>query len=203
MLKDLVKYWWVFALQGVLAIGVGVAAFLAPGPTLGAFIALFAAYAIVTGILAIIAGLSVQNAPRWSLVIGGVLGIVVGALTIAQPDKTAVAVALLVGVYAIVTGVAQVAAAFTMRTMTNTFWLGLSGLVSVLFGVFLIAAPGDGVLAILWLIGFYAIVVGILLIAVGIRLRAAAKDVAALEATIDRALGSSTTTSAGSSGSSS
>ena len=199
MVKDLVKNWWVFVLQGVLAIGVGIAAFAAPDVTLTAFIAVFAAYAIVTGIFSIVAGLSVSGGPRWSLVLGGIAGIAVGALTIAQPNNTALAVVLLVGIYAIATGVGEVMAAYTLGRLSNTFWLGLSGLISVVFGVLLIAAPSDGVLAVLWVIGFYAIFAGVTLIAFGIRLHSAGADVSALEAKVDQSLGSSSgsTSSAG------
>jgi uncharacterized membrane protein HdeD (DUF308 family) len=191
MIKDLVKNWWVFVLQGVLAIGVGIAAFVVPDVTLSAFIAVFAAYAIVAGIFSIVAGLSVSMGPRWSLVFAGIAGIAVGALTIAQPDNTAVAVVLLVGIYAIATGVGEIMAAWTLGRLSNTFLLGLSGLVSVVFGVLLIVAPGDGVLALLWLVGFYAILAGVTLIAFGIRLRGAGEDVSAFEAQVDQALGAS------------
>jgi uncharacterized membrane protein HdeD (DUF308 family) len=212
MIKDLVKDWWVFVLQGLLAIGVGLAAILVPGVTLTAFIAVFAAYAIVAGILSVIAGLAVSRRPRWSLVLGGIAGIAIGALTIAQPDNTALAVVLLVGIYAIATGLGEIMAAYTLGRLSNTVWLGLSGLISIVFGVLLIAAPSDGVLALLWLVAFYAIFAGVTLIAFGIRLRGAGEDVSAFEATVDRALGagsgnassgntSSATTSAGGTGS--
>ena len=202
MMKDLVKRWWVFVLQGALAIGVGVAAFVVPGATLAAFIAVFAAYAIVSGVLAIVAGLSMTKGPRWSLVLGGVAGIAIGALTIAQPSNTALAVVLLVGVYAIATGAAQLAAAFMLGRLSSTFWLGLSGLVSVIFGVLLIAAPGDGVLAVLWLIGFYAIFAGVAFIAFGIRLRGAGEDLSAFEANVNQAVGSQSTSTSSASPSS-
>src|SRR4051794_14868056 len=91
MVGNLVRNWWAFVLQGVLAIGVGVAAFLVPGPTLAAFIAVFAAYAIVTGAFEIVGGFSMTGSPKWSLVAAGVLGIAVGALAIASPAGTAVA----------------------------------------------------------------------------------------------------------------
>jgi uncharacterized membrane protein HdeD (DUF308 family) len=171
MIGQLTRNWWVFVLQGVLAIGIGVAAFAAPGATLTAFVAIFAAYAIVSGAFGILAGLGVPNGPSWSLVLGGIAGVVVGAIAIASPDTTAVAAVYLVAIYAIVTGVAQLAAAFTLGRYTNMFLLGLSGVVSVAFGVLLISAPGDGVLAVLWLIGFYAVFAGVMYIATGLRLR--------------------------------
>jgi uncharacterized membrane protein HdeD (DUF308 family) len=177
MIGNLTKNWWAFALQGVLAIAVGVAA----------FIAVFAAYAVVTGVTALVAGLSTPNGPNWSLVLGGIAGIAIAAFTVAQPNNTALAVVLLVGIYAIATGVAQIGAAYTLGSLSNTWLLGLSGVISVAFGVLLIANPGTGVLAVLYLIGFYAIFAGIALIAFGLRLRGVNKDTSAFEAKIDQA----------------
>jgi uncharacterized membrane protein HdeD (DUF308 family) len=97
MVGNLVRNWWTFVLQGVLAIGVGVAAFVVPGPTLAAFIAVFAAYAIVSGVFETAAGFSMAGGPKWSLVAGGLLGIAVGAIAIASPGSTALTATLLVG----------------------------------------------------------------------------------------------------------
>ena len=191
MVKDIVKSWWAFVLQGVLAIGLGIAAFVVPDVTLTAFIAVFAAYALVTGVVAIIAGLSVSGGPRWALVLGGIAGIAIGALTFAQPNSTALAVVVLVGIYAIATGAGEIMAAYMLGRLSNTFWLGLSGLISIVFGVLLIAAPSDGVLAVLWLVGFYLISAGVTLIAFGIRLHGAGEDVTAFESRVDQALTSS------------
>jgi uncharacterized membrane protein HdeD (DUF308 family) len=180
-MKDkLSRYSWLFVLQGVVAIGIGLATFIVPQPTLAAFIAVFAAYALVNGALSIGAGLSIPNGPSWSLVLGGIAGIAVGVLTFIQPDATAVAVVLLVGIYAIATGVAQVGAAFTLGGFTNTWLLGLSGVVSVVFGVLLVMAPTDGVLTVLWLIGIYVIYFGIMSVAAGLGLRRFGKDVSSL-----------------------
>ena len=189
MFGDLTRNWWAFVLQGVLAIGVGVAAFTVPGPTLAAFIAVFAAYAIVSGVFEIVAGFSMDNGPKWSLVAGGVLGIAVGALAIASPASTAVAATLLVGIYAIATGVARTAAAYTLGRVGRTWLLGLSGLVSILFGVLLIASPGEGVLAVLYLVGFYTIFAGIMAIAFGLRLRGVGEDVSTFKSNLAAASG--------------
>jgi uncharacterized membrane protein HdeD (DUF308 family) len=194
MTDNLKRYSWLFVLQGVLAIGIGLATFIVPQPTLAAFIAVFAAYAIVTGALTIGAGLSLPNGPSWALVLGGIAGIAVGVLTFAQPDATAVAVVLLVGIYAIATGVAQVGAAFTLGGFTNTWLLGLSGVVSVVFGVLLVAAPTDGVLAVLWLIGIYVIYFGIMSVAAGFGLHRIGTDVSNLVEQASSGTGSAGTT---------
>ena len=194
MVGNLVRNWWAFVLQGVLAIGVGVAAFLVLGPTLAAFIAVFAAYAIVTGAFEIVGGFSMQGGPKWLLVAAGVAGIAVGALAIASPAGTAVAATLLVGIYFIVTGVGRTAAAYTLGNFRQNWLLGLSGIVSLIFGVLLVAAPGDGVLAVLWLIGYYAIFAGITAIGFGLRLRGVDKEVDSIEKKLTTPAGSTTGT---------
>jgi uncharacterized membrane protein HdeD (DUF308 family) len=194
MVRDIVRNWWAFVLQGVLAIGIGVATFVVPGPSLAAFIAVFAAYAIVTGLFEIAGGITMPAGPKWSLVAGGVIAIVVGALAVSQPQATAEAVTLLVGIFAIATGVARGVAAYSLGSVTNTFLLGLSGVLSVVFGVLLIAAPQTGVLAVLWLIGFYAIFAGLLSVAFGLRLKGLGNDAADIEARVNEALGSTTST---------
>lgn len=202
MVENLFKSWWVFVVQGILAIGIGVAAFAVPGATLAAFIAVFAAYALITGILAVVAGLQVPNGPNWSLVLGGIAGIAVGVFTVINPNNTALALVLLVGIYAIATGVAQVVAAYQMGRFTNSFLLGLSGVLSVLFGVLLIAAPNDGVLAVLWLIGIYSVIAGIVYISIGLRIRSAGQDLSAFQDKV-RAAGTPSSPSSSSSSSSS
>jgi uncharacterized membrane protein HdeD (DUF308 family) len=197
MVRDLTQNWWAFVLQGVLAIAIGIATFVVPGPSLAAFITVFAVYAIVTGVFEIVGGFSMSNGPKWSLVIGGIAAIAVGVLTFSQPNNTALAVTLLVGIFAVATGVAQVVAAYALGSMRNTWLLGLSGVISVAFGVLLIAAPGDGVLAVLWLIGFYAILAGITSIAFGLRLRSFHGDISKLEQEF-KGLGGSSSSNTGS-----
>ena len=199
MVGNLVRNWWAFVLQGVLAVGVGVAAFAVPGATLAAFLAVFGAYAIVGGLFEIAGGFSMPNGPKWALVLGGIASIAVGAITFASPASTAVAATLIVGIYAIAIGVARTGAAYALGRLGNTWALGLSGVVSVVFGVLLIAAPGDGVLAVLWLIGFYAIFAGIMAIAFGLRLRGLGEDVSSFESKLSAAAGTSTGNTTGTS----
>ena len=182
--------WGMFVLRGILALALGVLAFAAPGPTLAALIFVFAAYAIVDGILAIALGVAAPTGPRWLLVIGGILGIVIGVYTAVSPQVTAVALVLLVGSFAIVRGVAEVGTAIWFRSVIQSAWLYvLSGLVSMVFGAYLILAPGDGALAVVYVIGFYAIFVGVMYTALGLRLRDVNK-------TLEAATAASTTASA-------
>jgi uncharacterized membrane protein HdeD (DUF308 family) len=109
-----------FVLRGLLAIALGVLAFAAPGPTLAALIFVFAAYAVLDGILATFLGLSAPGGARWLLVIGGILGIVIGVLTFVNPEVTAVVLVLYIGVFAIVRGAAEVGTVIRFRQPSRT-----------------------------------------------------------------------------------
>jgi uncharacterized membrane protein HdeD (DUF308 family) len=186
MVAEMSRNWWVFILRGIVAIAIGILAFVQPQATLIALIAVFAAYAIVDGILAIGAGIAIEGGPRWMLIVGGLIGIAIGVLTINRPDVTAIALVYLIAVWAIVTGVAEAVAAYSFRAVLENEWLlVLSGIVSVVFGVVLIANPGDGVLAVLWLIGIYAILAGIIYIATGFQLRTIHETVKPIEKAFD------------------
>jgi uncharacterized membrane protein HdeD (DUF308 family) len=169
--------WAMFVLRGVLALIFGVLAFAAPGPTLGALVFVFAFYAVVDGIFAVIAGLALPLVSRWLLVVGGIIAVALGVYTFMNPQITAVALVYVIGAFAIVRGVAEVGAAISLRSLIESPWLlALSGVISLLFGGLLIAAPGDGALAVIWIIGFYALLAGATYVAVGLRLRTLNKE---------------------------
>ena len=164
--------WGMFVLRGILALALGVLAFAAPQPTLAALIFVFAAYAIVDGILAIAAGVTAPGGAQWLLVIAGIAAIAIGIYTAVSPQVTAVALVLLIGAFAIVRGVGEVGTAIYLRNVIESAWLYvLSGIVSIVFGAFLIVSPGDGAFAVLFVIGFYALFAGVMYLAIGLRLR--------------------------------
>jgi uncharacterized membrane protein HdeD (DUF308 family) len=164
--------WGMFVLRGILALALGVLAFAAPAPTLAALIFVFAVYAVVDGILAIALGASAPSGPSWLLVIAGIVGIAIGVYTAVSPQVTAVALVLLIGSFAIVRGAAEVGTAIWLRNLIENAWLYvLSGIVSIVFGAYLIVAPGAGAFAVLFVIGFYALFAGVMYVAIGLRLR--------------------------------
>ena len=168
--------WGMFVLRGVIAIALGVLAFAAPGPTLAAIVFVFAAYAIVDGLLAVAAGVALPVGPRWMLVLGGILAIAIGLYTFANPSVTATALVYLIAAFAIVRGGAEIATAISLRqVLQNALLLGVSGVLSIVFGALLIASPGDGAVAVLWIIGFYALLVGASYVYLGFRLRSVAR----------------------------
>src|SRR3989475_12557881 len=173
MTTVLTRNWWALALRGVFAILLGVAAFVLPGVTLAVLITLFGAYAVVDGVLAIIAG--VRAAERherwWSPVLKGLAGIAAGVLTFVWPALTALALLYLIGGWAIVTGVLEIVAAVHLHRAHGEWLLVLNGVLSVLFGLLVTIWPGAGLLTLLWILGAYTIFFGILLVALAVRLR--------------------------------
>ena len=175
MVGRLASNWWAVALRGVLAIVFGVLAFAWPAITADILVAIFGAYALVDGVFALVAALrSSHLGPRWwSLVAEGVVGIAVGLIAFADSSVAALWIVWVIAVWAIATGLLKIATAIRLRAEIENEWsLGLSGLGSVVFGVLLAVWPSAGALALVWLIGAYAIMFGLLLIWLSLRLRA-------------------------------
>lgn len=169
-MRVLTRMWWAVALRGLVAVLFGVAAFIWPGITLVSLIFLFGAYALVDGVLALIAAFRTQ--PRWPLLLTGLVGIVAGVGAFVWPGLTALALVYLIAAWAILTGVFELVAAIQLRKDIENEWLlALGGVVSILLGVIMLVNPGAGALGLIWAIAAYAVVFGVLLIALGFRLR--------------------------------
>ncbi len=178
----LARNWWVLLLRGLLAILFGFVSFAAPGLSVAALVLLFGGFCLADGLMAAWTALSNnrQKENGWLLIIGGLLGIGVGLLTIFQPALTGLALLFYIAVWAIATGVVQVLTAIRLRQEIENEWmLVLAGLCSVAFGALLMARPGAGALAVLWLIGSYAIVFGVLLVVLALRVRSVARRIEA------------------------
>jgi uncharacterized membrane protein HdeD (DUF308 family) len=170
----LAKNWWALVLRGVAGIVFGILAFVMPVVTLAALLLLFGAYALVDGIFNIVAAATGGRGARpwWALLLAGLAGIGAGLVTFVMPGLTALALAYLIGIWAIVTGVLEIVAAVRLRKEIRNEWLlGLSGALAVAFGALLLFAPGAGALAMVLWIGAYALVYGALLVFLGFRLR--------------------------------
>ncbi len=172
-LEALTRNWWVFLVRGILAILFGIVAWIWPDLTVTVLVVLFGAYALVDGIFAIVAAITSGEGGRWlPLLLLGLAGIAVGIMTFLWPDITAVALITIIGVWAIIIGVMQIVAAIQLRQRIEGEWaLGLAGLAAIVFGAIVVIFPGSGAIALVWLIGIYAIFFGILLVALAFRLR--------------------------------
>jgi uncharacterized membrane protein HdeD (DUF308 family) len=171
----LARNWWALALRGLFDVLFGIAAFVWPGITLVALVLLYGAFAMVDGIFALTAvlvGRTPGGRPWWSLLLEGVFGLAVGILTFAWPGITALALLYLIAAWALVTGILEITAAIQLRKEIQGEWLlALAGILSVLFAGILVVNPGAGALAVVWIIGAYAIAFGVLLLMLGFRLR--------------------------------
>jgi uncharacterized membrane protein HdeD (DUF308 family) len=178
MLEAASKYWWVVLLRGILAILFGILLFVMPGLTVASLVIVFGAYALVDGLFAIFYSISGRNTDKeWGMhLIEGILGVAFGLLVLTWPElatiATGITLLVMIAVWAIVTGALQVISAIQLRKeIDNEIWLGLGGLISIVFGVILLRFPITGILAILWLIAGYSIAFGVLFIMLAFRLR--------------------------------
>ncbi len=173
-MMNLTQNWWMVVLRGVLAILFGVAAFVWPGITWFSLVILFGAYAIFDGVIAVVTGLrQAKDSPRWWVfLLEGLVSIGAGVAAFLWPGVTAYVLVIVIAAWAVITGILEIAAAIRLRhEITNEWMLGLGGLLSVVLGVLLFLRPVAGGLALVWMIGAYALIFGVLLIALGFRLR--------------------------------
>jgi len=167
------KNWWALLLRGIVAVLFGILAITRPGITLAALVLLFGIYALVDGCFALMAAFGGWNnrEDRWLLLLEGFLGIGAGFVTLSAPGISTVALLFFVAAWALATGVLRIVAAIRLRKeITGEFWLGLSGIASVVFAFLVMMNPAAGALAIGWLIGWYAIFLGVILVMLGIKL---------------------------------
>jgi len=174
MLMDISRNWWVLLIRGLVAVIFGILALTKPGVTLAVLIMFFGAYYLVDGVFSIIASLTAPKGYRgwvW-LLISGIAAVVIGLLTFFMPHVTALVLLYYFIAWLIVTGVMQVVAGIRLRKeISGEFFLIAGGILSVLFGLYLFVNPGVGALAVIWLIGAYALVFGLIMIVVAFRLR--------------------------------
>jgi uncharacterized membrane protein HdeD (DUF308 family) len=173
LVPTLARYWWLILLRGIAAILFGVLAFIWPGLTLWTLVLFWGAFVLVDGVLAL--GHAVMGGgvgPRWWLALIGVAGIATGILTFLWPGVTALVLLFFIAGWSIALGVFEIVGAIRLRKEIDNEWtLILAGALSVLFGVALLVAPVAGILAVIWLLGAYAVVFGVLTIAFALKLR--------------------------------
>ena len=163
------RNWWTLLLRGIIAILFGVMAFAWPGPTLVVLVLLYGIFALVDGVTTLWSGAITRTG--W-LMFSGVVGTIVGIGTFFYPGITAVALFYLIAAWAVMRGGFEIIAAIRLRKMINGEWvLILGGMLSIIFGVVVIAYPVPGVLALVWLIGAYALAFGVTMIVLAFQVR--------------------------------
>jgi uncharacterized membrane protein HdeD (DUF308 family) len=174
LIETLKRHWWVPVIRGIAAIVFGIIAFVYPGLTIATLVLFFGAWVLIDGIFRIVGAIGHRASDPdwgWQLVIG-ILGIVVGLLTFHAPQITALALVIYIAAWALMIGASEIALAVKMRREIKGEWfLILMGLASIAFAVLLLWNPIAGAAAVIWLIAWYAVVIGILAIFFGFRLR--------------------------------
>jgi len=174
MLETLKTGWWLLVLRGIAALLFGVLAFVYPGMTAQVLVILFGVYALINGIFTLALAI---RAPKGTpgigtLVLLGLLGIAAGLVTFFYPGITAISLLAVIAAWAVVTGIFEIAVAIKLRQQLSNEWmLILSGVLSVVFGVLVVLMPNARALSIIWLIGIYAILFGITMLAVAFKLK--------------------------------
>jgi uncharacterized membrane protein HdeD (DUF308 family) len=174
MIKILTRNWWLYALRGLVAVIFGILALTRPEQALQALVLVFGAYALVDGIFAAIAGIALYKTFErwWAVLLEGVVGIVIGLLTIFWPNITALVLVYFIAAWAVITGIFEIVAAIQLRRVITGEWmLILGGLLSILFGVLLFVYPSVGAVSMIWVIGIYTVIFGISEIIFAFRLR--------------------------------
>lgn len=173
MIRIIARHWWIHLVRGVLAILFGLAALFWPGITLGVLVLLFGAWVLVEGALALASGFRNRGETGWwILLLEGLAGVIVAACTFAWPLITAQVLLVLVALWALITGVLEIAAAIRLRReIAGERVLALVGGLSVLIGLFILVNPAAGALAVVWAIGIYAILFGALMVYLGVKVK--------------------------------
>jgi uncharacterized membrane protein HdeD (DUF308 family) len=168
------KNWWVLLLRGIAAIVFGILAIALPGLTLFMLVITFGIYTLFDGVVEIWSGFSHRetNDRWWVEILIGVAGVVAGILIMALPGVTAVVAIYFIGAWMVVTGVLQIISAVRLRAeIANEWWLILSGVLSVVVGLYFLVFPGDGAVSLVWIIGIYAILFGVMMVVLSFQAR--------------------------------
>jgi uncharacterized membrane protein HdeD (DUF308 family) len=174
MIETLKRHWWVPVIRGIAAIVFGIIAFVYPGLTVATLVLFFGAWVLIDGIFRVIGAIGHRASdPDWGWhIVIGIVGIIVGLLTFHAPQITALALVIYIAAWALMIGATEIAFAIKLRREIKGEWfLILMGLASIIFAILLLWNPIAGAAAVIWLIAWYAVVLGILAIFFGFRLR--------------------------------
>jgi len=174
LIETLKRHWWVPVIRGIAAIVFGVIAFVYPGLTVAVLVLLFGAWVLIDGIFRVIGAIGHRASDKeWGFdLIIGIVGIIIGFLTFHAPQITALALIIYIAAWALMIGATEIALAIKLRREIKGEWfLILMGLVSIVFAVMLLWNPAVGAAALIWIMAWYAVILGVLGIIFGFRLR--------------------------------
>lgn len=161
-------------IRGVVAVIFGILALTSPDKTLDFLITLFGIFVLVVGLVATIGAIMHRKESEnwWLVLIPGIAGIVIGIISIAMPAFTETVIIYLIAIWALVGGIGQIYSAMKIRKDVEGEWMPvLIGIISVVLGVVLFVRPLDAAATVMWLVGLFVLVLGILWIIMGFRAR--------------------------------
>jgi uncharacterized membrane protein HdeD (DUF308 family) len=168
--------WGALFFGGVVSVLFGLVALIWPGKTLLIVIAFFGVFILAESVVAIIVTIARRKEyERWWIgLIGGLFGLVIGGITVFRPIAATVFLLYLVAAWALITGVLAIVAAIRLRkTIQNEWYLILSGIVAIIFSLFVFVRPVAAAVVMMWIISAFALVFGGLLIFLAFRVRRA------------------------------
>lgn len=181
MRRLLAEFWWAFLLRGILAVIFGMAAIIWPGKTLELLIFIIGVYFFADGIVIIFTAFG-NKEEWWMLLIEGIISMLFGIVIFFLPGVTALILLYLIAMWALFTGIFELITIFRLpRGHSGFYSLVIMGVLSILLAILLIAFPGEGALAAIWLIGAYAILFGVSTVIFGLKLRSWAEPSEATE----------------------
>jgi uncharacterized membrane protein HdeD (DUF308 family) len=174
MIETLKRHWWVPVIRGIAAIVFGIIAFTHPVMAIATLVLFFGAWVLIDGIFRVVGAIGHRASdPDWGWhIVIGIIGIIVGLLTFHAPQVTALALVIYIAAWALMMGASEIVLAVKLRHEIKGEWfLILMGLASIVFAILLLWNPIAGAAAVIWLIAWYAVVLGILAIFFGFRLK--------------------------------
>lgn len=175
MFDLLSRRWWVFAIRGIVAIAFGVLTLVWPAITVLVLVMIYGFYAIVDGVAHLAAAVGpAGRETRGFMIIGGSISVIAGIIAFVWPGITTLVLLTIIAIWAIISGVVEIVAVARLRRGLPGNWSYFAGGgISVILGVLLLAWPGAGAIALAWLIGLFAIMIGVVLLTISLRLRGA------------------------------
>ncbi|MFD4295344.1 HdeD family acid-resistance protein [Rhodococcus sp. NPDC058505] len=170
--------WWLLLVRGIVAIAFGIVALVWPHATVKVLIVVVGVFWIVDGIVSAVRAIEARRVVTswvWWLA-GAVVSVIAGIVLFVWPDLTALAFVYVMGFWAILVGVLEVIGAFQVMANAGQ-WIGsmVAGALALLFGLILVIWPGSGITGLMWLVGTFAILFGVLFVAGAFQVRSAAR----------------------------
>ena len=166
-------YWWSLVIRGAIAILFGIMALISVQFALLFLVYLFGAYALLDGIIAVILSLQERSiASRWwVLLLAGIFGIVLGLVTFFRPGPIILVIFYLVAAWLVITGIFEIISAFTLAAFGIEWLLVGAGVLSIIVSIIFFLHPAASILSIVWLLGVFALVYGVIQIVRAIQFR--------------------------------